>query len=150
MQFEARLVAADDDEVVDIGESAQPLSTWSGIVLPGFDSVRLATLHALITGESLQLAMDQYEPIYVSSEDVAVYRVADELLESLVELDDEATASVAEELALTEERERKRIAMYLHDQIAQELLAARLKLGEVSAETELTRGVVSVDSGRGK
>ena len=105
MQFEARLVAADDDEVVDIGESAQPLSTWSGIVLPGFDSVRLATLHALITGESLQLAMDQYEPIYVSSEDVAVYRVADELLESLVELDDEATASVAEELALTEEFE---------------------------------------------
>lgn len=84
MQFEARLVAADDDEVVDIGESAQPLSTWSGIVLPGFDSVRLATLHALITGESLQLAMDQYEPIYVSAEDVAVYRVADELLESLV------------------------------------------------------------------
>ena len=45
--------------------------------------------------------------------------------------------SLASELALTEERERKRIAMYLHDQIAQELVAVRLKLGEVTSETTL-------------
>ena len=45
--------------------------------------------------------------------------------------------SLASELALTEERERKRIAMYLHDQIAQELLAARLKLGEIISEPDL-------------
>ena len=44
---------------------------------------------------------------------------------------------LASELALTEERERKRIAIYLHDQIAQELLAARLKLEEVTSAVEL-------------
>ena len=106
MQFESRLVAADDDEVVDVGESGQPLVTWSGMVLPGFDSTRLATLHALMTGETLQMVLDQYEPVYVSSEEVVVFRVADELLESLVELDDDAMVSVADELAKTEEFEK--------------------------------------------
>ncbi len=42
--------------------------------------------------------------------------------------------SLASELALTEERERKRIATYLHDQVAQELVAAQMKLGEVTAD----------------
>ncbi|MBI5095762.1 MAG: PAS domain-containing sensor histidine kinase [Candidatus Hydrogenedentes bacterium] len=40
--------------------------------------------------------------------------------------------SLASELAVTEERERKQIAMYLHDEVAQGLVAARLKFGEVA------------------
>lgn len=105
MQFESRLVAADDDEIVDIGESAQPLAQWSGLVLPGFDTVRLATLHALLTGEPLHVTLDGYEPAYVSSDDVAVVRVGDELCASLVDLDDDAAAVAAAELAATEEFE---------------------------------------------
>ncbi|MCC6698423.1 MAG: PAS domain S-box protein [Candidatus Hydrogenedentes bacterium] len=42
--------------------------------------------------------------------------------------------SLASELALTEERERKRIAMYLHDEIAQDLVTAQMKLGDVALD----------------
>ena len=107
MQFETRLLAAEEDEYVAIGESARPLNEWSGIELPGFDTVRLATLHALVTGESMQMALDRYEPVYVSDEQTVVLRLADELLEALVALDEESLESVAAELAATEEFENE-------------------------------------------
>lgn len=105
MHFETRLIAAEDDEYAAVGESAQPLNEWSGIELPGFDTVRLATLHALLTGDSLQQALDQYEPVYVSADETVVLRVADELFEALAGLDEDAVLSVADELVATEEFE---------------------------------------------
>ena len=44
--------------------------------------------------------------------------------------------SLASELALTEERERKRIAMYLHDEVAQDLVATQMKLSELASEID--------------
>ena len=35
---------------------------------------------------------------------------------------------------MTEERERKRIAMYLHDEVAQDLVTAQMKLGDVASD----------------
>jgi hypothetical protein len=132
MLFEARLIAADDDEIVDVGDSAQPLMNWSGVALPGFDSVRLATLHALMTGEPFQLVMDQYEPIYVSAEEVCVFRMPEELLEALVELDDEAMGAVAEELAKTEEFE----ADEWTEENVLDLLAAVVSLAQLADDQD--------------
>ncbi|MDR1936105.1 MAG: hypothetical protein LBS49_11115, partial [Candidatus Accumulibacter sp.] len=82
---------------------AAPLDLWSGVESPGLDTVKLATLHALLTGDSLQAALDRYEPALVSSanEEILVLRVADEMLEQLALLDEETMETVAGELAAT-------------------------------------------------
>lgn len=46
-----------------IGESGQPLNEWSGIELPGMDISRIATLHCLLTGDPLWMALEIYEPV---------------------------------------------------------------------------------------
>lgn len=105
MQFQTWLVAAEDDEYEAVAESPQPLNDWSGIELPGFDTVRMAVLHALLTGDSLQMALDRYEPVYVSADETIVLHLADELFEALAGLDEDSMASVASELVATEEFE---------------------------------------------
>ena len=105
MQFQTWLVAAEDDEYEAVGESPQPLNDWSGIELPGFDTVRMAVLHALLTGDSLQMALDRYEPVYVSADETIVLHLADELFEALAGLDEDSMDSVASELVATEEFE---------------------------------------------
>jgi hypothetical protein len=52
------------------------------------------------------MALDLYEPAYVSENETAVLRLADELLEKLALLDGDALEKVASELAATEEFER--------------------------------------------
>jgi PAS domain S-box-containing protein len=48
----------------------------------------------------------------------------------------EKLRDMSEQSMLTEERERNRIAAVLHDQIGQSLSAARLRLGQIAAESE--------------
>ena len=78
MDFVTHIVAADEDELDDIARSASPLDAWSGIESPGLDTVRLASLHALLTGDSLQAALDLYEPalVFGAEEEILVLRVA--------------------------------------------------------------------------
>jgi len=54
----------------------------------------------------MQMALDLYEPAYVSAGETVVLRLADELLAKLALLSGEALENVASELALTEEFER--------------------------------------------
>ncbi|WP_301103467.1 hypothetical protein [Propionivibrio sp.] len=105
MEIVTNIVAADDDEFTAVGESTCPLDEWSGIETPGLDTVKIATLHCLLTGDSLQMALDIYEPVYVAASETVILRIADELLEKLVALDDDALDNVASELAATEEFE---------------------------------------------
>lgn len=108
MEIVTNVIAAEEDEYPAIGESNCPLDEWSGIDAPGLDTLKLAVVHALITGDSLQSALDLYEPVYVSANETQVLRVSNELLEKLAELDEEAMESVASELAATEEFEDAR------------------------------------------
>ena len=99
------IVAAEEDEVAAIGESLRPVDEWSGIERRGIDTAKIATLHCLLTGDEFEEAVGAYEPVYVSDEGAIVLRLADEGLERLATLDEDALELVAEELAATEEYE---------------------------------------------
>ena len=107
MEFVTRIVAAEEEEYPDIGESANPLEEWSGIDASGLDTVKIATLHSMLTGDLLQDSLDLYEPIYVAESETIVLRIAAELLEILATIDEGALESVAAELAATEEFENE-------------------------------------------
>jgi hypothetical protein len=70
------------------------------------DTAKIATLHALLTGDLFDDAVAHYEPIYVSDAEGAVMlRLADTLTEHLAALTEEVLDDVVAELAATEEFE---------------------------------------------
>ncbi len=99
------IVAAEEDEVAAVGESLRPVDEWSGIERRGIDTAKIATLHCLLTGDEFEEAVGAYEPVYVADEGAVVLRLADEVMERLATLDEDALGLVAEELAATEEYE---------------------------------------------
>lgn len=100
------IVAAEEDEVEAIGDSLQPVDEWSGISLRDVSIAKIATLHSLLTGDLFDDAAALCEPVYISpAEGALVLRLADELKERLIELDEETLYAVAAELAATEEFE---------------------------------------------
>lgn len=101
------IVAAEEDEIIAIGESLRPVDEWSGIERRGIDTAKIATLHCLLTGDEFEEAVSCYEPVYVSDEGAVVLRLADAVTERLATLDDEALDLVGEELAATEEYEQE-------------------------------------------
>jgi hypothetical protein len=105
MAILTNIIAAEDHEIEDIGESLHPVDEWSGIEMRNIDTAKVATLHCLLTGDPFDDAVAHYEPVYVSAEGVLVLRIADEATERLAELEDEALDQVAAELAATEEFE---------------------------------------------
>ncbi len=99
------IVAAEEDEIAAIGESLRPVDEWSGIERRGIDTAKIATLHCLLTGDEFEEAVSGYEPVYATEEGALVLRLADEAMERLATLDEDALELVAEELAATEEYE---------------------------------------------
>ncbi|MBK8746022.1 hypothetical protein [Propionivibrio sp.] len=107
MEMMTNIVAAEEDEYSAVGESSNPLDEWSGIEAPGLDSIKIATLHSLLTSDPLQVALDRYEPVYVAENEILVLRLADEMLEKLATIDEDALESIAIEVAATEEFENE-------------------------------------------
>lgn len=107
MSFVTVVVAAEEDEIPSVGDSIQPLNEWSGVELPGIDIPKIATLHCLLTGDLLDSALDAYEPVFVSANNAIVLRVANEMLEKLAGLDEEALEAIAAELIAAEEFEKE-------------------------------------------
>ena len=104
MEFLTCVVAAEEDEYPDIAQSNSPLNEWSGIESPGLDTTKIATLHSLLTGDPLQLALELYEPVFVAEDDdeTLVLRIEAELFEELTLLDEESLENVVSELMATE------------------------------------------------
>ncbi len=96
------IVAAEEDEVEDIGESLHPVDEWSGIERRGIDIAKVAVLHSLLTGDEYEQALFLCEPIYINAEGVLVLRIANAAAEKLAELDEDALLDVAAELVATE------------------------------------------------
>lgn len=105
MDLLTAILAAEDDEILAIGEASRPLTEWSGVERQGIDTGMVAELHCLLTGETLDLALAAYEPVFVADEGAVVLRLADELFERLAALDDDDIEPIAVELAAIEEFE---------------------------------------------
>lgn len=105
MEIVTYIVAADEDAYQAVGDSIDPMDEWSGIEAPGLDTIKIATLHSLLTSDPLQLALDLYEPVYVAEGETVVLRLADELMERLATLDEDELEEIAIEVAATEEFE---------------------------------------------
>ena len=105
MDILTAIIAADEDEVDAIAASARPLAEWSGVERHGVDTRMVAELHCLLTGESLDLALDAYEPVRMAEEGAVVLRLAAEARDRLAGLADEDLEPIAEELAAVEEFE---------------------------------------------
>ena len=101
MAFVTVVVAAEEDESASVGDALQPLNEWSGIEIPGLDIPKIAMLHCLLTGDLLDVALDVYEPVYVSASNSIVLRVAGEMSEKLASVDEEALDAIATELVAT-------------------------------------------------
>lgn len=99
------IVAAEEDEIAAVGDSLHPIDEWSGIERREIDTAKIVTLHCLLTGDEFEDAAGHYEPVYIGDEDTIVLRLADEMMERLATLDEEALERVGEELAATEEYE---------------------------------------------
>lgn len=125
------IVAAEEDELEDVGASQHPLDDWSGIERRGLDIAKLATLHCLLTGDEFEHAAILHEPVLVSDEGAWVLRIDDEARMRLAELDEEALTQVAYELAATE-------AYELEGWPEEEVLALVLDLADLArlAETQ--------------
>ena len=129
MAILTNIVAADEDEFASIGESLRPLDEWSGIERRNIDTAKIATLHCLLTGDEFELAASIYEPVYVSADEAVVLHVADEVMEKLALLDEDALERVAEELAATEEFEMEQVT-------AEDVLALVMDLAELARLAE--------------
>jgi hypothetical protein len=106
MAILTQFIAAEDDEIEAIGESQNPIEEWSGLQMRDIDTAKIATLHALLTGDLFDDAVAHYEPIYVSDAEGAVMlRLADAMTEHLAALTEEVLDDVVAELAATEEFE---------------------------------------------
>ena len=126
MAILTNIIAAEDDEIEAIGESLHPVEEWSGIEFRDIDTAKIATLHSLLTGDLFDDAVAHYEPVYVSAaEGALLLRIADEVMERLVELDEEQLGEVAAELAATE-------AFEAEDWEDEEIAAMLVDLGELA------------------
>ena len=135
MAILTNIIAADEDDVEAIGESQHPVDEWSGIEMRDIDTAKIATLHALLTGDLFDDAAAFYEPLYVSAvEGALVLRLADMVLERLAELEEEMLADVAAELSATEEFE---YADWAEEEVAAMLseLAGLARLAEAQGQS---------------
>ena len=99
------IVAAEEEEIPAVGESLRPCDEWSGMERRGVDTAKIVTLHCLLTMDEYSQAVACYEPVYISDEGVVVIKIADEFLERLAGLEEDALDEVAAELSATEEFE---------------------------------------------
>ena len=98
------LVAATDADVERIARSQVPSQQFSGVDIKGIDTVKLGTLHSLLTGDDFEALLSQYDPVFEVSEDGPwVSRIPPALQSRLASMDATEMRRVADLWAATEE-----------------------------------------------
>lgn len=100
------VVVADAEDAGAIIESEKPVEEWKGFEAKGLDQAKFAMLHALLSGELFDEALDECGPLYSASDEGPwLMKLPDDSVAHLAELDEDALDQVGEELAATEEFE---------------------------------------------
>jgi hypothetical protein len=98
------LVAGTNADIERIGESQTPSRDFDGIDIKGIDTVKLGTLHSILTGEEFETLLPQYDPVYESSEEGPwVFQIPDGFTSRLASLSPAERTAVADQWAATEE-----------------------------------------------
>lgn len=100
------VVVADLADAGSIIESEKPVEEWKGFEAKGLDQAKFAMLHALLSGELFDEALDECGPLHAASDEGPwLMKLPDDSVAHLAELDEGALDQVGEELAATEEFE---------------------------------------------
>lgn len=107
MRLLINIVIADADEAGKVGASSRPIDDWQGMEMLGVDVEKLAILQAVLTGQTFDEALAEYDPVYAESDEGPwVVKIPQAPLERLAALDEDVLEQVGAELAATEEFER--------------------------------------------
>jgi hypothetical protein len=97
------LVPGTDADIPRIFAAGNPAHSFAGIDIKGIDSVRLAELHAVVSGTKVKALLDQYEPLPLTPDDERwLFRVPAALTEALAVLAPEQREDVARRWAQCE------------------------------------------------
>lgn len=107
MRFLTHIIAADADDLAAIAVASEPIANWSGIEAPGFDTVKFALLHSLLTGDPLHTALERYQPICTVADETIVLHLSDLVVERLASFGEDALSDLADELAATQDFENE-------------------------------------------
>ena len=107
MRFITHIIAADAEDLAAIAVAPEPLANWSGVEAPGFDTVKFALLHSLLTGDPLHTALERYQPICTVADETIILHLSDLLVERLASFDEDALHELAGELAATQDFENE-------------------------------------------
>lgn len=107
MDVSTNIVIGDINDIEEIGEASSPIENWRGFEIRGIDPAKMATLHAILTGQTFDDAYGEYLLAFDASEQGPwVAKIPDEPMERLAVLEDDVLEQIGEELAATEEFER--------------------------------------------
>ena len=98
------LVIADEDDANRIAHSQYPLGEFTGIDIKGIDSVKLTTLHSILSGMPFEDLLAQYKPVIEASEDGPwVFLLPNDIVERLANLDESGITNISDQWGITEE-----------------------------------------------
>ena len=144
MRFITHIIAADVEDLAAIAVAPDPLANWSGVEAAGFDTIKFALLHSLLTGDPLQTALERYQPICTVADETIVLHLSDLVVEKLASFDEDALQAMAGELAATQDFE--------NEQWSTESVLARLgefaelaQLAESQGQTLFARIALQLD-----
>lgn len=106
MGMRVNVVVADLEDAGAIIESEKPVEEWKGFEANGLDPAKFAMLHALLSGELFDEALDECGPLHAASDEGPwLMKLPDDSVAHLAELEEDALDQVGGELAATEEFE---------------------------------------------
>lgn len=97
------LVVAPDHAAAKVLHASNPASEFGGIDIKGVDSTKFGTLHAIMSGRSLEDVLPLYDPISEDEEGPWLFRIPRDLVAQLATLSGREQERVADAWAQTEE-----------------------------------------------
>ena len=111
MRFITHIIAADVEDLAAIAVAPDPLANWSGVEAAGFDTIKFALLHSLLTGDPLQTALERYQPICTVADETIILHLSELVVEKLASFGEDALLELAGELAATQDFENEQWAV---------------------------------------